>query len=145
MKAFGLFIFISILAFTFTGCATYPLDGSSRAETNLIKKVSSRKGEVRTVYVTKQSGKTLVSGSIRRKTASRILKGHVHIELQNKEETVLDRKTVDYRLKRNGRRVAKSAKFKAVLDTPLTKDITIKVEHHDTHDAEEGTGTLNIM
>jgi len=145
MNASYLIISFALILFILNGCATYPISELDRGEDNPVEKISSRKGEIRTVKVAKQGKTTVVTGSIKRKTASRILKGHVHVELRNKKNTILDRATVDYRLKKRGRQVARSAKFKAELDTPLTKDITVKVEHHDSDDAHENSGTLNIM
>ena len=145
MNASYLIIIFAVILLMLNGCATYPISEQQRGEDNPVEKISSRKGQVGTIKVAKQGEKTIVAGSIKRKTASRILKGHVHVELRNKKNTILDRATVEYQLKKRGRQVARSAKFNAELDTPLTKDITVKVEHHDSDDAHDNTGTLNIM
>lgn len=139
------FTFISAALLILSGCATYQFEGTTTSANNPIKTFSSRKGEIKNVRVEKLDNRTLVSGSIRRNTASRILNGHVHIELRNEKNTILDKVTLDYALPRRGRHTAQAANFKAELATPLTENITIKVEHHDYDNFGEGTGKIKVM
>jgi len=145
MKNQLVFTLISMSVLILSGCASKPLVEDSSVENNTIEKISSRKGKVGGVKLVPQGEKTLVLGSIRRTTSSRILNGHVHIEFRNGKNAIVDKTTVDYRIPKRGKRVAKSARFRAELNTRLTEDITLKIEHHDYDDEKESSGSLKLL
>lgn len=139
-------VFYLLLVSTVSGCATIsPFATHEKRDDIRIEKNSSSKGNVGYVEVYEGADATIVRGSIKRTTPSKMSLGHVHIDMYNAANTLVDRTIVGYRMRKNGRRVAKSAKFKAVLGTPTPPDAKVVVEHHRGDHYQENTSTLNIL
>lgn len=138
--------FYLLLVSTISGCATIsPFSTYEKRDDIKIEKISSSKGNVGYVEVYEGADTTIVRGSIRRTTPSRMSLGHIHVDMYNAANTLVERTIVGYRMRKNGRRVANSAKFKAVLGTPIPPDAKVVVKLHRGDHYQENTPTLNIM
>ena len=138
-------LLIMFVTLMMNGCATSPFTENTTDKDIQIEKVNSTKGKIGYVQVSRTKNATLVRGSVLRSTPSRMTSGHVHVDLYNAANTLIDRTIVEYRMRKSGRRVASSANFKTELSTPAPLDAKIVVTHHNGDHFEKSNGTLNIM
>lgn len=113
-----------------SGCATSPVADNTAGDDIQIKKISSSKSKIGYVKVSRNETTTLVRGSIRRSTPSRISLGHIHVDMYNAANTLIDQTIVSSRMRKNGNHVAISGIFKAELNTPAPFRAKIVIEHH---------------
>lgn len=135
---------VFLLSLFFTGCASVGSSPAVLSDANIMLH-DSRKGQLRAVRAYEISGNTVVQGSVARATSSRILNGHVHVDMLDRAGTLIASAVTDYRLNRSGSRVARSAPFRAELPASLLADTTVVVRHHDAPGSEHGiNGTIII-
>lgn len=142
IKAFlaaGLSAGIAILA----GCATGIEKDTMRSDV-AIETADSRKGRVSDVRVVEWANETTVYGQIRRVATSRILKGHVHVDVYDRRGGRIESATTDYVFRRLGLRVAQMADFSVVFPRTVPESSHVVVTHHDADIDEHRPGALVI-